>query len=64
MQEGPLYGRTGDYLGQVQKSGNTYMLYSATGAFLGQYNESANYTYDAHGNSVGMGNLLGMLVER
>ena len=64
MQEGYLYGKSGELLGQVQKSGDTYMLYSASGAFLGQYDSNSNFTYDVHGSLVGSGNLLGTLLSR
>jgi len=58
-----LYDAGGKLLGQIEQSGDISWLYSADGTLLGQYDSSSNFTYDAHGNLVGAGNLLGMLLR-
>lgn len=58
-----LKDKHGRLLGKIKEINGIYELIDAHGIILGKYNPKLNSTRDAHGRTVGKGNLLASLLS-
>jgi hypothetical protein len=63
MSKQILRDNMGRVIGEIRKEGASLSIYNGSGKFLGSYHESRNITYDSSGRTVGVGNLLNMLIR-
>ncbi|MGN6617847.1 MAG: hypothetical protein ACTHJ5_11790 [Ilyomonas sp.] len=53
----------GNVIAEIKQQGSLQVIYGTTGNSLGWYNPNTNITYDANGNTYGVGNLLTRLIR-
>lgn len=53
----------GNVIAEIRQQGSNEVIFSPSGATLGWYNPNTNTTYDASGNTYGVGNLLTRLIR-
>ncbi len=53
----------GNVIAEIKQQGSNEVIYGTNGNSLGWYNPNTNTTYDANGNTYGVGNLLTRLIR-
>lgn len=58
-----LRDANGNVIAEIKQQGFNEVIYGTSGNSLGWYNPNTNTTYDANGNTYGVGNLLARLIK-